>query len=616
MAPPLIQLKDATLALGHQVLAERVTLALARGERACLVGRNGSGKSTLLRALAGELELDAGERFVQPGARVGYLPQHPPLPPDQRVAEFVAAGLPADQADARHRVDAVLARLDLDGGQALGTLSGGEGRRAALARTLVTEPEVLLLDEPTNHLDLPTIEWLEGELKRFAGALLLVSHDRAFLRAVSRVTLWLDRGALRRLDKGFEHFDAWADEVAAEEEQALYSLRKKIAREELWLHQGLTARRKRNQRRVARLQQLRESRRELLTGRPGALNLSVAEAEGGGKTVIEAEHLAKSYRREDGTPVPLVNDFSTRIRKGDRIGVIGPNGAGKTTLIKLLTKDLEPDRGTVRHGTRLKPVFFDQRRESLDPEKSLWETLCPGGGDSVMVGDRQRHVVAYLKDFLFDEGQARQPVKALSGGETNRLLLATLFARPSNLVVMDEPTNDLDMDTLDLLIEVLGDYDGTLLLVSHDRDFLDKTVTSVVVMEGDGLVEEFPGGYTDSLGQRRGLAKGPAVGGAGRGARKAGAGKAEKPKPSAGKLSYKEQRELAQLPEQIDRLQAKIETLEARLADPAFYQRDPARFQEATDALERARAALDKAETRWLELAERQDQLAAGGGSA
>jgi len=588
MAPPLIQLKDATLALGHQVLAERVTLALARGERACLVGRNGSGKSTLLRALAGELELDAGARFVQPGARVGYLPQHPALPPDQRVAAFVAAGLPADQADARHRVDAVLARLDLDGGQALGTLSGGEGRRAALARTLVAEPEVLLLDEPTNHLDLPTIEWLEGELKRFSGALLLVSHDRAFLRAVSRVTFWLDRGALRRLDKGFEHFDAWAEEVAAEEEQALYSLRKRIAREELWLHQGLTARRKRNQRRVARLQQLRESRRELLTSRPGALNLSVAEAEGGGKTVIEAEHLAKSYRREDGTPVPLVNDFSTRIRKGDRIGVIGPNGAGKTTLIKLLTRDLEPDRGTVRHGTRLKPVFFDQRRTSLDPEKSLWETLCPGGGDSVMVGDRQRHVVAYLKDFLFDEGQARQPVKALSGGETNRLLL----------------------------VEVLGDYDGTLLLVSHDRDFLDKTVTSVVVMEGDGLVEEFPGGYTDSLRQRRGLAKGPAVGGPGKGARRATAGKAEKPKASAGKLSYKEQRELAQLPEQIDRLQAKIEALEAQLADPAFYQRDPAKFQEATETLERARAALDKAETRWLELAERQDQLAAGGGSA
>ena len=618
--PPLVQLKDVRLALGHQVLAEHVDLALARGERACLVGRNGSGKSTLLRALAGELDLDQGEIFVQPGARRAYLPQQPDLPPKQTIHDFVAAGLPEDVADERHRVDAVMARLDLEGARTLGTLSGGEGRRAALARTLVAEPDLLLLDEPTNHLDLPTIEWLEDELKRFDGALLLVSHDRAFLRAVSTVTLWLDRGTLRRLDKGFGHYDAWADEVAAEEAEAMRRLDKKIKREEHWEHRGVTARRKRNVRRLAELNELRQTRAEMLKAQPGELNLAVAEAERSGKTVIEAEHLTKRFTRDDGTPVEIVRDFSTRIRKGDRIGVVGPNGAGKTTLIQMLTGDLTPDGGSVRHGTNLQPVYFDQRRESLDPEKSLWDTLCPGGGDSVMVGGRQRHVVAYLKDFLFSEGQVRQPVKALSGGETNRLLLAKLFARSSNLIVMDEPTNDLDVETLDLLIEVLGDYDGTLLLVSHDRDFLDKTVTSVVVMEGDGRVEEFPGGYSDTLAKRRGAKGGAQVGGKAKADKKAGknaAGKTEqKPRSSsAGKLSYKEQRELAELPEKIEKLEAAIAQLQDKLADPGFYQRDPDGFQKATDELTRAQQALDKAETRWLELSERQEALRTGTGS-
>jgi len=621
MPAPLIQLKNATLALGHQILAEHVYLALARGERACLVGRNGSGKSSLLRALSGDLALDAGERFVQPGARVAYMPQQPVLPPSQSVADFVAGGLPEDIPDARHRVDAVLVRLDLDGTRTLGTLSGGEGRRAALARTLVSEPDILLLDEPTNHMDLPTIQWLEGELRRFDGALLLISHDRAFLRAVSTLTFWLDRGTLRRLDKGFAQFDAWAEEVAAQEEQTLARLHRKIKREEVWLHQGLSARRKRNQGRLARLEQLRDSRREMLTSRSGSVNLNVAEAEGSGKTVIEAKAIAKSFTRDDGTEVPVVRDFSTRIRKGDRIGIVGPNGAGKTTLIKLLTGDLAPDRGHVKHGKRLEIIYFDQRREALDPEATLWEVLCPGGGDTVMLGERPRHVVAYLKDFLFSEGQARQPVKSLSGGETNRLLLAKLFARPSNLIVMDEPTNDLDMETLDLLVEVLDDYNGTLLLVSHDRDFLDKTVTSVVAMEGDGVVEEFPGGYTDSLSQRRQRVTQTNAAGAPKNARKSDpSGRGGGPKGSEGtgtaKLTYKEDRELNQLPEKIERLNAKIATLQAQLDDPAFYQRDPGRYQEAARALETARAALDKAETRWLELEERREALRAETGEA
>ncbi|RDD61279.1 ATP-binding cassette domain-containing protein [Ferruginivarius sediminum] len=612
--PPLIQLKDATLALGHQVLAEDVTMTLARGERACLVGRNGSGKSTLLRALAGEIDLDAGERFLQPGARVAYLPQQPHLPPEQTVADFVAGGLPESAADERHRVDAALVRLDVDGSRRLGTLSGGEGRRAALARTLVAECDVLLLDEPTNHLDLPTIEWLEGELKRFDGALLVISHDRAFLREVSRITFWLDRGTMRRMDRNYAHFDEWAEETAAEEERQFHKLTRRIKREEHWLTYGFTARRKRNQGRLRRLQDLRESRAKLLDARTGELNLTVAEAEGSGKTVIEAKDIAKGFTRDDGSTLRVVKDFSTRIRKGDRIGVIGPNGAGKTTLIRLLTKELEPDKGSVQHGTRLKPIYFDQRRQKLDPEKTLWETLCPGGGDSVMVGDRQRHVVTYLKEFLFSEGQARQPVHALSGGETNRLLLAKLFSQPSNLIILDEPTNDLDMDTLDLLIEVLGDYDGTLLLVSHDRDFLDKTVTSVVVMEGDGLVEEFPGGYSDSLSQRRGTAGPTRLGGKTKAEKKAKSAKAEKPRGRPEKLSYKEQRDLDELPEKIERLQAKIEQLQSQMSDPDFYRRDPGKFEEASEALKRAQEALDKAETRWLELEERRESIQAAGG--
>ncbi|MBK1668512.1 elongation factor 3 [Rhodovibrio sodomensis] len=626
--PPLVQFKDVRLALGHEVLAEHVDATLARGDRACLVGRNGSGKSTLLRALAGEVEVDRGELFIQPGAKTAYLPQQPDLPPEQTVHAYVTGGLPGDVAHEEHRVDQVLARLDLEAGRRLGTLSGGEGRRAALARTLVSEPDVLLLDEPTNHLDLPTIEWLEGELKRFRGTLILVSHDRAFLRAVSNCTLWLDRGTLRTTDRGFERFDQWAEEVRQAEAEQLYQLNKKIAREAHWEHGGISGRRKRNQRRLAELQELRQTRAEMLKAKPGEMSLQVAEAERSGKTVIEAERLSKGFEREDGQRVEVVRDFSTRIRKGDRIGVIGPNGAGKTTLIKMLTGDLNPDSGQVRHGTNLQPIYFDQRRESLDPEKTLWQTLAPGGGDTIDVGGKARHVVAYLKDFLFEEGQARQPVKALSGGETNRLLLARLFARRSNLIVMDEPTNDLDVETLDLLVEVLGDYDGTLLLVSHDRDFLDKTVTSIVAMEGDGRVEEFPGGYTDALSQRRGPKGGARMGDKAKADKKAGGQKAgsqrrgDQKAPgkrgsggTQGKLSYKEQRELDELPAKIEKLQQGIDELQAKLAEPDFFTRDPDGYQQATEELQRAQRALDKAETRWLELEERREALAQGTGS-
>ena len=608
MAPPapLAALNAATIGFGATPLFKGLSLGLGRGERACLVGRNGTGKSTLLKLLAGAIEPDSGERFLQPGATVAYLPQDPTPPPGQSVADYVAAGLRETlgaDVDARHPVDAMLARVDLTGDRALGTLSGGEGRRAALARVLVGDPDVLLLDEPTNHLDLPTIEWLEEELLRFKGALLIISHDRAFLNRLSSVTLWLDRGRLHRLDKGFAHFEAWAEELMARDAVARHKLDRKIVREERWLHRGVTARRRRNQGRLTRLNELRGLRAEWLR-QPGSAKLEAATTGKRSDLVIEAEHLDKSYPAPEGGERRVLRDFSTRIRRGDRIGIIGPNGAGKTTLVRLLIGALAPDTGKLRLAAGIAPLYFDQRRESLDPEATLWRTLVPGGGDSIMVHGRQRHVVAYLRDFLFDEGQARQPVKSLSGGERNRLLLARLFARPGDLIVLDEPTNDLDMETLDLLVEVLDDYAGTLILVSHDRDFLDRLATGTIALEGDGRAVEYAGGYSDYLTQR--------------GATNAPTAKAEttrKPPPARakaapGKLGYQDQRALDRLPGEIETLEGEIAALESRLADPGLYGRDPAAFETATRELASARDALAAAEERWLELEARREAFA------
>ncbi len=605
MAPPLLALREAGLGFGGKPLFASLSLSLGAGERACLVGRNGSGKSSLLRVLAGELELDRGERFVQPGTAVAYLPQDPRPEAGEIVAAHVAGGLaPSQAATGRHRVDALLKRLTLDAERKIESLSGGEGRRAALARALVGDPDVLLLDEPTNHLDLPTIEWLEQELARYRGALLIVSHDRVFLERLSRVTLWLDRGRILRLDESFAHYDDWAEELRTQEARERHRLTKTIQREERWLARGVTARRKRNQGRLARLQSLRRQRAEWLRA-PGSAKLEAAAAEASGTLVIEAEGLSKSFAAGDGAELPVVRDFSTRIRRGDRIGIIGANGAGKTTLVRLLIGALAPDAGRLRLGTGLAPLYFDQKRESLDPEASLWRSLVPDGGDSLMVRGRQRHVVSYLRDFLFEEAQARQPVKSLSGGEKNRLLLARLFARPSNLLVMDEPTNDLDMETLDLLVELLDGYEGTLLMVSHDRDFLDRLATGIFAVEGGGRVQEFAGGYSDYLAQRqpedaprhaappkRAAAEAPA-----------------KPRSAASKLSYKEARELDALPGRIEELAGEIAALEGRLADPGLFARDAESFKETAARLEAARRALDDAEHRWLALEERREQL-------
>ena len=589
MAPPLLALRSMTLGFGGRPLFAGVDLAIGAGERVALVGRNGSGKSTLLRLLAGEIEADSGERLIQQGVRVAMLAQEPDLAGHDTVLDYAAGGA----ADAeRHRAAALLHSLGVDGARPTASLSGGEVRRAALARALAAEPDVLLLDEPTNHLDLPAIEWMEARLAAGRFALVAISHDRAFLTRVTNATLWLDRGRLLRLDAGFAEFESWSGEILEREATEAAKLDKLIASETVWSHQGITARRKRNQGRLRRLRELRAERAR----RPaasGSVRLAAAGAGLAGKLVIEAEDIAKAY---DDTAV--IAGFSTRILRGDRVGIIGPNGAGKTTLLRMLIGNLPPDSGRLRLGTNIEMVYLDQTREALAPGETPWSLLCPGGGDQVMVGARPRHVVSYLRDFLFADSQARSPVESLSGGERNRLLLARALARPSNLLVLDEPTNDLDMDTLDLLQELLADYEGTILLVSHDRDFLDRVVTSTIAVEGDGSAMEYPGGYSDYLLQR------PGSGGAGTESRPEKSARREKPKSSGElrKLSYNQQRALQRLPDEIDALEKQIAALEARLADPALYARDPAGFDDTAAALTRAREDKAAAEEAWLEL--------------
>ncbi|MBI3444852.1 MAG: ATP-binding cassette domain-containing protein [Magnetospirillum sp.] len=600
--PPLLALRDVRLTFGGKPLFEGVTTWIAKGDKTCLVGRNGSGKSTLLKVLAGEILPDSGERFVQPGTTIAVLPQDPIILAPT-ITDYVVQGLPADERDQLFWVDAVLDAMGIDGSRDPVVLSGGEGRRAALARALVGQPDALLLDEPTNHLDLPTILWLEEWLQSYGGALVMISHDRRFLETVSKQTLWLERGMVRRAEFGFEKFPAWQDEVFAAEEAELARMDNRMRQELHWLSRGVTARRKRNMGRLRALQGLRNDRSErktafLESGRQ--VNLATDAGDISGRLVIEAVNVDKSFGDKR-----ICQGFSTRILRGDRVGLIGPNGAGKTTMLRMLTGELAPDGGTIRLGTNLETAYFDQRRAALDPDKSVWDTLTDGRGDNVWVRGRPQHVVGYMKDFLFSEAQARTPVRALSGGERNRLLLAKLLAKPSNLLILDEPTNDLDMDTLDLLEEVLADYEGTLLVVSHDRDFLDRLVTSVIAVEGDAEVAEYVGGYSDYLKQRP--AK-PATAAPKPPSKPQAQPKAQSPRT---KLSYNESRELEQLPGRIDTLIAEIAKLESELGDPALYAKDAARFQKLAARAEAARAELDEAEVRWLELEAKREE--AGG---
>jgi len=598
MPPPILALRGAAILVDRAPLFEDVELSLARGDRLCLIGRNGSGKSTILRALAGEVELDRGERFIQPGTRVGRVVQDLLRRPEGTVSEWVRVGLSEDES---HQADAVLNRMGLDPEREMASLSGGEQRRAHLARTLASQPDVLLLDEPTNHLDIAGIEWLEQFIEGYRGAVVIVSHDRAFLRRVTRAMAWLDRGRLRRRDAGFSEFETWAEELAEAEAKEETKLGIRIAEELRYMERGVIARRRRNQRRVAELAKLRSTRAERRRNTQKNASFGVEGGASRSDLVIEAIDLAKSY----GERV-ILEDFSTRILRGDRIGVVGPNGAGKTTLIRMLTGALEPDSGSVRRAEGLKVTIFEQQRQSLDPDSTPWQTVAPNGGDRVMVGEESRHIVAYLRDFLFAENQVRQPIRSLSGGERNRLLLARLFTQPCDLLVMDEPTNDLDMETLDLLQEVLSDFPGTLLLVSHDRDFIDRLVTSTIVMEGDGRAEEHPGGYSDWLARRdtRPAREDKPT----RAAAPKGAAKAQ----ARSKLSYKDQRELDMLPERIAVLEGTIAKLEERLADSGLFKRDADAFNKAIADLDRTRADLATAEERWLALEELKESMAAG----
>jgi ATP-binding cassette subfamily F protein uup len=596
MAAPLLSLRDVRLADGARWLFDGVDLALEARERACLVGRNGAGKSTLLRILAGKAAPDDGERIVQGGLSISLVSQEPALEGESLLAFGEAGGAPG------HEVEASLEAFGLDPARTPVGLSGGEARRAALARAFAEQPDVLLLDEPTNHLDILAIEHLETLIGRSRAAILIVSHDRAFLERVTRRCFWLEGARVRRLDQGFAAFEPWAEGFMQAEAEAARRLDKMLAREQHWLERGVTARRARNEGRRRRLLALRAQKAETMRLSRGELTLATGSASQSGKRVAEAKRLGKSFGGR-----PLIREFSTRILRGDRVAIVGPNGAGKTTLVKILLGELAPDEGSVQLGANLQIVYVDQARRELTEEMTLWSALAPGGGDQVMVQDRPRHVAAYAQDFLFRDDQLRQPVASLSGGERNRLLLARALARPANVLVLDEPTNDLDMDTLDLLEDMLADFDGTLILVSHDRDFIDRLATSTIALDGRGNAVETPGGWQDFMTQNPGFLVPPQPRAA-RPARAAAASPARAPSAAA-KLSFKDQRRLAELERRLSDLPGEIARLEGVLADPGLYARDRAAFDRSMAALGRAQAELAAAEDAWLDLEAQREAL-------
>ncbi|MGD0142827.1 MAG: ATP-binding cassette domain-containing protein [Rhizomicrobium sp.] len=589
----LLHLQDIHLAYGTTALLDGAELSVSEGERLCLVGRNGSGKSTLLKIAAGLVQADAGRRFFQPGTTLRYLLQEPDFSGFATVAEYARAGL--GPSDDPHRVTYLLSQLGLSGDEKIGEISGGEARRAALARVLAPSPDILLLDEPTNHLDLPAIEWLESELAQMRSALVLISHDRRFLANLSRVTIWLDRGQTRRLEQGFAQFEAWRDGLLEQEEFERHKLDRKIAMELDWVRYGVSGRRKRNQGRLARLAQLRRERIEQRHV-AGDVNLNAANADNSGTRVVEAKHVTKSYGANT-----IVKDFSIRVLRGNRIGVVGANGSGKTTLVNLLTGRLAPDSGEIKLGSNVIMASLDQDRTKLHPESTLSDVLTGGRGSNVVVAGQSRHVVSYMKDFLFAPEQARTPVRVLSGGERARLLLAKALAIPSNLLVLDEPTNDLDLETLDLLQEMIAEYPGTVFLVSHDRDFLDRTVTSLLMAEGNGRFVEYAGGYSDMVAQRGSgvaakvlvAAAQPRISGTGNGAKQA---------QQKRRMSFKDKHALEKLPKQIAGLESEIAALQKELTDSALYARDPVRFAAIMARLGESQMSLAASEDRWIEL--------------
>ncbi|HAU78206.1 MAG TPA: elongation factor 3, partial [Agrobacterium sp.] len=586
MAPPILKLDDIKLTFGVTPLLDGANLQVEPGDRICLVGRNGSGKSTLMKIAAGLVEAQSGEVFRHPAATIRYLEQAPDFAGYDTVQAYAEAGLgPGDDA---YRVTYLLEHLGLTGQENPANLSGGEARRAALARVMAPEPDILMLDEPTNHLDLPTIEWLESELQQTRSALVLISHDRRFLERVSTSTVWLDRGQSRRLNRGFAHFEEWRDKVLEEEELEQHKLGKAIEREEHWMRYGVTARRKRNMRRVGELQAMRAEYRGH-KGPQGTVQATVTEGRESGKLVIEAEAITKAYGER-----MIVAPFSLRVHRGDCIGLVGPNGAGKTTLLKMLTGQLEPDSGWVKLGTNLEIATLDQKREELNPNDTLAHYLTDGRGDNLLVNGEVKHVTGYMKDFLFQPEQARTPIRNLSGGERARLILARILARPTNLLILDEPTNDLDIETLDLLQEIVAGFSGTVILVSHDRDFLDRTVTSTIAPanpdQPDGRWIEYAGGYSDMMAQRKGAAEEK---------RKAERQEKAKAAPSApfsqepgkakAKLSFKQKFALENLPKEMEKAQEEIAKREQRMADPELFAKDQAAFNKLAQEMEKLR---------------------------
>jgi ATP-binding cassette subfamily F protein uup len=599
----LLSIQDARVSFGDKVLFESLTFNIHEGEKICLVGKNGTGKTTLMNIITGGRDIDDGTRFQLQGVTIGYLRQDIIPMPGQSVFDYIFEQFPDDEERElnRYKVDMVAGPLDLDIDAQMTTLSGGQLRRAALARALVEDPDILLLDEPTNHLDLDIIEWLEQYLKSWRGALLCISHDRKFLETVSDRVFWLDRGVMKICPRGFAFFDEWSSMVLEQEERELKNRQKFVNQEVEWANRGVKARRKRNVRRLALMKEARDKLKQDISAfrtMMAKVEIPVLESELSSRVVAEFKQVRKSF----GDKV-ILDQFNFRVMRGDRIGILGRNGAGKTTFLRLLVGEMKPDAGTVKLAKTLEFSYFDQKRKDLVPEHTLWKTLIPGGGDHIDVMGRMRHVCGYLKDFLFDPNMALHPVSSLSGGQKNRLMLAKILARPGNFLILDEPTNDLDMDTLDMLEEILINYEGTLFIVSHDRDFLDQTVTKILAFEGDGKVEGYIGGYSDYLEasgrmekpvesiKRKSAAQKPVI--------------AEQKKPAPQKrLSYKLQYELDNLPDRIKAIEGEIESIVDQLGDPEFYGRDPSAFHSLSRRLIHARDELNIAELRWLELAE------------
>lgn len=595
---PLLQMSGISLTFGGDPVFHDLDLVVQPGDRVALVGRNGSGKSTLMKVMAGLVEADHGSIVVPPGISVGYMEQDPTMEGFATLGDYASSGLEMGEL---YKVERAGEGLKFDPARAVETASGGERRRAALAKLMAEAPDLMLLDEPTNHLDIEAIAWLEAELNSTRAGYVLISHDCAFLRELTRATLWIDRGQVRRQEKGFSDFEAWRDKIWDEEDQQRHKLNRLIKSESKWAVEGISARRKRNQGRVRALQDLRAQRAAQIK-RQGTAELAFESGPKSGRKVIEATGLAKAFGDKK-----ILRDLSLTVMRGDRVAFVGPNGVGKTTVLKILLGQEEPDEGSVKQGTNLEIAVFDQARAQLDPDMSLWDSLTgdptmrvSGKADQVMVRGQPKHVVGYLKEFLFDERQARAPVRSLSGGEKARLLLAKLMAQPSNLLVLDEPTNDLDVETLDLLQELLDDFDGTVLLVSHDRDFLDRVANLTIAMEGNGRATVYAGGWSDYQSQRpEAIAPSKAA------KAKTGKAKVEKAAPKPAGLSFTEKHRLEALPEEIERLEAEIAKLEELLADPDLFTREPVKFKKATEALVQRQDKLATSEEEWLELAEK-----------